>query len=156
MHKFLIILILVSCSSYRSKKNENFADKRVAQYLVNWQKTNAEFVDGKFQKQYANYLSSVEEVFKRQGMTAQIDFYFDSLKNLDQSMAQENKTYDKLHAQNSAASKKTIFIIKQFDELLEERADKLLQFYGYNFYSELMKNRKDFAEKEKIDPTFPL
>lgn len=156
MHKFLIILLVISCSSVQHKKNANFADQRVDSYLSKWKKENAQLLDREFKGQYSKYLDSVEKVFLREGMAKNIDFYLDSLKAIDKSVNRGNESYDELYAQNSPRTKKTSVITELYDSLLDQRSDELLEYYGFNFYSELMKNRNKFVKKEESGINFPL
>lgn len=156
MLKLLILLLLFSCSSYKAKKNQEFADQKVSNFLYHWKQENPQLDDREYKKLYAKYLESVEKIFVKEGMTKNIDFYLESLKEIDQSLSKGSHNYQELYPETEPSSQKTRIITGLYDDLLEERADKLLDFYGFNFYSELMKNKNKFSKKEKIGTTFPL
>lgn len=156
MFKFLTLLLLFSCSSYRAKKNQNYTDQQVSSYFSSWKNTNSETADRKFRRQYENYLESVEKIFLKEGMAKNIGFYFDSLKVIDQNLVKGNVSYNELYSKTDPETKKTRIITELYDSLIEERSDKLLDYYGFNFYSELMRNKNKFVKKEKNSESFPL
>lgn len=156
MLKFLILTLLFSCSTYVSQKNREIADERVDKYLDHWKKENPHIDDRGYKKDYAKYLDTVEKVFVKEGMVKTIDFYFDSLAAIDQNLKRGKENYQELYNGNQADTKETRVITELYDSLIEERSDKLLDYYGFNFYSELMKNRNKFMKKEKSEFNFPL
>lgn len=156
MLKFLVLSLLFSCSTYVSKKNQEFADERVTSYLSHWKKENPQVDDREYKRQYSKYLDSVEKVFLREGMVKTIDFYLDSLAAIDKDLKRGKQNYDDLYAKTEGDTKETRVITELYDSLIEERSDKLLDYYGFNFYSELMKNKKKFSKKEKSEFSFPL
>lgn len=156
MLKFLVLILVFSCSSFKSKKNQNFADERISKYVSRWKKENSQIKDREYKKQYEKYLASVEKVFLKEGMAKNIDFYLDSLKLVDNSVEKGSENYSSLYPATTADTKKTRIITQLYDDLLGERSDKLLDYYGFNFYAELMKNRKNFIEKGNENFNFPL
>ncbi|HLT22918.1 MAG TPA: hypothetical protein VKZ84_05730 [Bacteriovoracaceae bacterium] len=156
MLKLLSLLLIFSCSSYKAKKNQNYTDQQISSYFSSWKKKNSETVDKDYRQQYEKYLESVEKVFLKEGMAKNIGFYFDSLKAIDQSLVKGNANYNELYPESDPETKKTRVITELYDSLIEERSDKLLDYYGFNFYSELMKNKNKFVKKEKDAQSFPL
>ncbi|HLW57354.1 MAG TPA: hypothetical protein VKY27_08220 [Bacteriovoracaceae bacterium] len=156
MLKLLILLLLFSCSSYKAKKNREFADQKVSNFVSYWKKENSQVDDRDYKKLYSKYLDSVEKIFVKEGMTENIDFYLESLKQIDKNLEKGTKNYQELYSETDPSTKKTRVITELYDSLIEERSDKLLDYYGFNFYSKLMKNRNKFVKKEKSDFNFPL
>lgn len=156
MLKLLILLLLFSCSTYKAKKNREFTDQKVSNFVSYWKKENPQVDDRDYKKLYSKYLDSVENIFLKEGMAQNIDYYLDSLKEIDKSLEIGTKNYQELYTETDPNTKKTRVITELYDSLIEERSDKLLDFYGFNFYSKLMKNRNKFVKKEKSDFNFPL
>lgn len=156
MLKLLILLLLFSCSTYKAKKNREFTDQKVSNFVSYWKKENPQVDDRDYKKLYSKYLDSVENIFLKEGMAQSIDYYLDSLKEIDKSLEIGTKNYQELYTETDPNTKKTRVITELYDSLIEERSDKLLDFYGFNFYSKLMKNRNKFVKKEKSDFNFPL
>ncbi len=156
MLKLLSLLLIFSCSSYKAKKNQNYTDQQLSSYFSSWKSNNSETIDRKYRQQYEKYLESVEKVFLKEGMAKNIGFYFDSLKAIDQNLVKGNQNYNELYPESDPETKKTRVITELYDSLIEERSDKLLDYYGFNFYSELMKNKNKFVKKEKNAQSFPL
>lgn len=144
----LISLFLVSCSNFKNKvqnkRANNFADERVTTFMQKWKKDKSDVDEASYKRAYTNYLESVQDVFVREGMAKNIDFYLDSLSTVDDKVKKSQENFSNT-ADNS--TDKTEVITQNYDKFLEERTYKLLNNYGFNFYSELMKNRNDFIEK---------
>lgn len=156
MLKFLVLILLFSCSTYKSKRNEELVDERVSSYLSHWRKENSQVIDKKSKKKYSKYLDSVEKVFLKEGLAHNIDFYLDTLVAIDKALEKGQKNYEDLYPEEENDTKKTRVITELYDSLIEERSDKLLDYYGFTFYSKLMRNRNKFVKKEKSDFSFPL
>jgi len=156
MLKFLLLLLVFSCSSYQARKTAEVTDEKVSSYLSHWKKENSQIKDRDYKKQYEKYLASVEKIFLKQGMAKNIDFYLDSLKAVDDGVEKGTSNYSTLYPETESTTKKTRVITQLYDELLGERSDKLLDYYGFNFYSELMKNRNKFNKKGDENFNFPL
>lgn len=156
MLKFLVLILVFSCSSYKTKKSANFADERISNYISHWKKENSQIKDREYKKQYEKYLASVEKIFLKEGMAKNIDFYLDSLKLIDSNVEKGSENYGTLYPASDPATKKTRVITQLYDDLIGERSDKLLDYYGFNFYAELMKNRNEFIKKKDENFNFPL
>lgn len=149
----LISFFVISCSSIQQKRDNNFTDERVSSFMRAWNKENKEFDEAAYKKTYRKYLDSVRKIFVKEGMAKNIDFYLDSLKSLDQNIANANEKFDQTDYEST---EKTQVITNVYDKLLEDRSYQLLENYGFNFYSELMKNRNEFMEKKGKGFDFPL
>lgn len=149
----LISFFLASCSSVQHKKDNNFTDERVSSFMKGWKKDKAQVDEATYKRTYGEYLESVRKVFVREGMAKNIDYYLDTLTKMDHNVDLANENYD---GTTPGSTERTKVVIGVYDKLLEERSYKLLNNYGFNFYSELMKNRNEFIEKNGREFDFPL
>jgi hypothetical protein len=162
-----LMFAVVACSSKADKKPApQTATLSIDQFVDNWTSKSGE-KNQRYQEQYKAYLSSVQNIFKSQGVDQSFETYLKTINNASELMQEEEKQlpelYKKMKGKTANTSSKeyklfrTQYLSNFYDKLMKMREETIRDMVTEDTFQKLRQNYKVYNYSPKIpEYGFPL